>query len=284
MASYLNVCQQVSNEKSMKKPAHALTLAFAFLLFAMTTLPFEEANANPINVYTVPDIQISYPLTSTGGYVNSTVEFEVYIYLPIDSEKLDSVSYSLEGQAAVNVEDLKVKNVNEPVYNGSKVEKVDFKKYTAQITLENLSEGTHTLEAQSGNLTDTQSFTVNSHYIIAELKTLSPTGLFYFTSTVPLTFNVNGPIQDAHYYLYQNSVLISEKALNGNITLDLADGNYDLLLFATTEHGQTSEKIQFIVLSNNYLLLFATAVLAICIALGAVFVIKRKKEMLKPKN
>jgi hypothetical protein len=263
----------------MKKPVYALTIAFSLLILtALTMQNSEVAHANPISVYSVPDLQISYPLKSTGGYVNSTVEFEVYVYLPVDSKKLDSIIYRVDGQSTMTANNLEVKVVNEPAYAGSKVENMDFNKYTAHLTLEGLSEGTHTLEAQTGNLTDTQSFTVNSHYVIAELKTLSPTSPFYFTSTVPLTFNINVPIQDAHYYLYQNSVLISEKVLNGNTTLDLADGNYELLLFATTVHGQTSEKIQFIVLSNVYLFTVIAVAIIVSIVLGLAFVVKKRKN------
>ncbi|XHH10230.1 MAG: hypothetical protein ACFCUE_06255 [Candidatus Bathyarchaeia archaeon] len=262
----------------MKKLVYAATIVLTLLVLNLVAMQnFDFAYANPISVYQVPGIQVSYPLKSIGGYVNSTVEFNIYVYMPIDSPKLDSVAYSVDGQPQAIVDDLDFAVSSGPI-NGSLEEK-DFKKYTAHITLEYLSEGSHTLEAQSGNMIDTQSFTVNSHYVIANLKTLSPTCQIYFDPTVPLTFNVNGEIQDAHYYLYQNSVLISEKALKGNTTLNqLADGNYDLLLFATTEHGQTSEKIQFLILKNIYLyVIIIAAFLTIGIALGVTFIVKKRK-------
>ena len=91
----------------MKKAKVALTLAIAFyILLALGVQPINIAKANPISIPSVPAIQISYPLNSIGGYVNSSVEFEVSVNMLIESPTINSISYSLDGQPWVNLRDL----------------------------------------------------------------------------------------------------------------------------------------------------------------------------------
>ena len=264
----------------MKKIMLPLTGVLAFLVLTVGTQNVEVVNANPVVGYWVPDIWVGYP-SSIGGYVNSTVEFEVYVYMHLDSPTLDKISYSVDGQPEVTVDDLTVEVVNERVYNGSNAEKMDFKKYTGNIRLENLTEGPHTLVAYAKDMSDDAGFTVNSHYVIAELTMLSPVTQVYW-EPIPLIFNINGEISDAHYYIYQDKELISENTLNGNTTIgSLPEGNYELLLFVTTQHGQTSEKTQFSVSNSNLLenlsiIAGVIVTLAFGIVVGVFFIKKAK--------
>ena len=220
------------------------------LIFTEGAQDVGVANANPIREYDVPGIWIGFP-SSIGGYVNSTVEFEVYVYMPIDSATIGSISYSVDGQSNVTVVDLNVKIIDGYVLSSKEI--TIFKQYAGHIRLENLSEGAHTLVAYASGMSDSQSFIVNSHYVIAELTMLSPVTQVYW-EPIPLIFNINGEISEAHYYIYQDKELISENTLNGNTTIDsLPEGNYELLLFVTTQHGQTSEKTQFSVSNSNLL-------------------------------
>jgi len=264
------------------KKIGALTFVLAFLLLTLGAQTVDVANANPVNVYTVPDIWIGYP-SSIGGYVNSTVEFEVYVYMPLDSATINSISYDVDGQQTVTIGDLKVAIINDLVYVDRSTEKIDFKKYTGNIILENLSEGNHILSASVNGMSDSQSFIVNSHYVIAELTMLSPVSQVYW-EPIPLTFKTNGEISDAHYYIYQDKELVSENTLTGNTTIEsLPEGNYELLLFVTTRHGQTSEKIHFSIsnsnpLENLPLIAGVTVPLALGIVGGVVFIKKRKNQ------
>ncbi len=264
----------------MKRIVIKLTITLTLiLLITIGTQNVKVVDANPINVYSVPDIQISYPLISTGEYVNSTAEFEVYVYHSTDSKR-PSVTYSLDRQPTVSLEFSEEKNCNDLVYVGSKIERMDFKKFTAPLVLEDLSEGTHSLVAYADNMSASISFKVNSYYIIAELGVLSP-GSRVYSNTVPLTFTVNGEIESAHYYIYQNRELITDNALSGNTTLyQLSEGDYDLLLFVTTQHGQTSESVTFSVSQSNQLQNFnfmvgAIVLLVLSIVIVLIFVKRR---------
>jgi hypothetical protein len=266
----------------MKKALISIVILTFCIFAACISQNVKETLANPISVPYVPDIRISYPLTSIHGFVNSTVNFEIYVNL-FQTQTLDNISYSLDGQPKVNLQDLTIVSYNDIAYVNGRPDKVEFKTYTAKLRLDNLSEGAHTLMAYTGNLSASQSFTVDSHFVIAELKTLSPNGQTYF-DTIPLTFTVNGEIQSAHYYVYKSKELVFDKALNGNATLEnLPEGNYDLYLFVTTELGQTSETTYFSVSNTdpteNLLIMSGLiALIILCIVVCLIFLLKKNKR------
>ena len=259
----------------MKKTKVALTLAIAFyILLAPGVQPFNVAKANPISIPSVPAIQISYPLNSTGGYVNSTVEFEVSVNMLIESPTIDSISYSLDGQSSVNLKDLKTTTFHD--YGPGKI---DFKTYKSKILLKDLPEGNHTLVASANGMSDSETFTVNSHYHITALNVLSPNNQIYNSKTVPLTFTYTGEIKNAHYYLYSGGKLVSQKSLSGDITLgSLSDGSYDLYLYVTTQYGQDAKTIHFSVISISTIVwAFALLVFFLAIGLLVYYKLNRKK-------
>ena len=260
----------------MKKTASALILIFTlFSSFVLGVQLIDPAKANPISIPRVPAVQIGYPLTSIGGYVNSTVEFVIEVNLFIDSPTLNSISYSLDGETLVNIEDLKV-----TIFNDYGPEKIDFKTYKANVILKDLSEGNHTLAAYAFDMSSSTSFIVNSYYHVTALNVLSPNGQIY-SKTVPLTFAFTGEIEKAHYYLYKGQEIVSEKSLSANITLDdLSDGIYDLYLFVTTQYGQDSKLVQFYVIGAPTII-GATVLLAFCIAIGSLIYIKKHKRNAK---
>ncbi len=231
----------------MKKLVLTLTIVLVFLISIMIGVQnIAVTKANPIDIPSVPNMQIGYPLISTGGYVNSTVEFNVYVNMFIESPTLNSVSYSLDGQPLVNLENLEV-----TTYYDYSPEKIDFKKYAATIHLENLSEGYHTLVANASDMLAFRDFIVNSHYQVTMLNILSPINKTY-SENVSLLFTVNAEITNAHYYLYNGSELVSDKSLSGNTTLeDLSDGSYNMHVFVTTEFGQAAETLHFSISKNS---------------------------------
>ena len=245
----------------MKETTVSLTIVFGLVIsLALGVQLISIVKANPISIPPVPTIQISYPLTSIGGYVNSTVEFEIYVHMFIETPTINSISYSLDGEALVNLENLKITNS----YNYGP-EKIDFKTYKTNIILKDLSEGNHILVAYANEMSAYRNFTVNSYYHVTALNVLSPNSQIY-SKTVPLTFTFNGEIENAHYYLYKGHESVSEKSLSGNMTLDnLSDGSYDLYLFVTTEYGQDSKAVHFyvngIVAENLPIIVVATVLL-----------------------
>ena len=256
----------------MKRIVVSLSLILALLLFVSAGAQFVNlAKANPISIPSVPTIQISYHLTSFNEYVNSTVEFEFKVNLFIESPTLNRISYSLDGEAPVNLEDLKI-----TTFYDFGPDKIDFKTSKVNVILKDLSEGNHTLVAYASDMFDSRSFTVNSYFHVTALNVLSPNSQIY-SKIVPLTFTFNGEIENAHYYLYKGHESVSEKALSGNMTFDnLADGSYDLYLFVTTEYGQDSEIVHFTVISVP-VIVGATVLLVFSIAIGSLVYFKKHK-------
>ena len=262
----------------MKRIAISLSLILALLFLVSDGAQFVNlAKANPISIPSVPTMQISYPLTSNGGYVNSTVEFVIYVNMFIESPTLDSISYSLDSEAPVNLEDLKVTN-----FHDFGPDKIDFKTYKANIILKDLSEGNHTIVGYANGMSASTSFTVNSYYHITALSVLSPNSLIY-SKNVPLTFAFTGEIENAHYYLYRGRELVFEKSLSGNMTLEnLSDGSYDLYIFVTTEFGQDSKIVHFYVIGIP-IIVGATVLLVFSIAFCSLIYFKKHKHSLVKK-
>ena len=265
-------------DADMKRIAISLSLFLALLFLVSAGAQFVNlAKANPISIPSVPTIQIGYPLTSIGGYVNSTVEFGIHVNMFIESPTLDSISYSLDGDAPVSLEDLKVTN-----FHDFGPEKIDFKTYKVNIILKDLSEGNHTIVAYAIDMSASRSFTVNSYYHITALNVLSPNSQIY-SKIVPLTFTFTGEIENAHYYLYRGRESVSEKSLSGNMTLEnLSDGSYDLYIFVTTEFGQDSKIVHFYVIGIP-IIVGATVLVVFSIAFGSLVYFKKHKHSLVKK-
>ncbi len=259
-------------------------LVFSVLIVAqcmlMVALYVNVAHANPIaSAPPVPSIQISYPLTSIAGYVNSTVEFEVYVNTFIDSPAPSNISYCVDDGMLVTLEDMKVNS-----YYDFGPEKADFKTYTVNVILNDLSEGNHTILAYANGMSASRDFIVNSHYGVAVLRVQSPTGVSY-AGAVPLIFSVNGEIVNAHYYLYRGRESVLDRPLSGNTTLDnLSAGSYDMYLFVTTEYGQSSASIPFSVadgslLGNLPIIIVGAALLSFSITIGLLVYIKNRERL-----
>jgi hypothetical protein len=221
----------------------------------------------------VPAVEISYPLVSTGGYVNSSVDFTVTVNTFVDSPALNGISYSLDGGQQVNLSDLRV-----TTYSDYGPSKLDFKEYKANISFEGLSEGNHTVTASAIGMSANRSFEVNSNYHITALKVLSPTSPTYTSDEVPLKFTYTGEITNAHYYLYKDGKLVSEKSLSGDTTLDnLSDGSYQLLLFVTTQYGQDSKMMYFFIISVPTIVV-AAVLLIMSLSIALLFYFKKIKK------
>ena len=263
----------------MNRKSVSLILIFVFIVSSVLVVksiyltPFVPICSIP----SVPAVEISYPLVSTGGYVNSSVDFIVTVNTFVDSQAINSISYSLDGGQQVNLSDLSV-----TTYSDYGPSKLDYKEYKANISFKGLSGGNHTVAASANDMSASESFVVNSNYHITALNVLSPISPTYISNEVPLKFTYTGDIANAHYYLYKDGGLVSEKSLSGDITLDnLSDGSYRLLLFVTTQYGQDSKELDFLVIGVPTIVV-ATALLILSLSIGLMVYFKkfrRKKSL-----
>jgi hypothetical protein len=102
--------------------------------------------------------------------------------MPIESPALNSITYILDGGPSTNIQDLKVTK------NHDDIEGIDYKTYTAHITLTGLSEGTHSLVAYAGNMSDSTDFTVNSFYHETALHVISPNNQILHNRAIDIYF------------------------------------------------------------------------------------------------
>ncbi len=259
----------------MNRKSVALILIFVFIISSVLVVrsiymtPFVHICSTPA----VPAVEISYPLVSTGGYVNSSVDFTVTVNTFVDSPAIKSLSYSLDGGQQVILNDLSV-----TTYSDYGPSQLNYTAYKANISFKGLSEGNHTVTASAIDLSVNRSFVVNSNYHITALNVLSPTSPTYTSNEVPLKFTYTGEITNAHYYLYKDGKLVSEKSLSGDITLDnLSDGSYQLLLFVTTQYGQDSKAMDFLVIGVPTIVA-ATALLILTLFIGLLVYTKKFKK------
>ena len=236
--------------------------------------------ANPIDriSVSVPSIDIGYPPYPPRKYENSSIELQIYVRLFNDAPKLKSIYYSLDEMPLVYLDNFTITNLNDI---GS--DQLDFTAYKAEVILENLSEGNHTVKAYANDMSISRNFTVNSHFQETIVRILSPTNQTY-AYTVPLIFTVNGEIKEAHYYMYKGYEAVYEKFLNGNITLaNLSDGNYTMHLYVTTEKGEATTSTYFTMSNGNFLenplvAVGITALAAFTIVLGVLVYFKKRRR------
>jgi hypothetical protein len=193
--------------------------------------------------------------------------------MPLDSPAVSSISYSLDGSEPVVLSDLTA-----TTYDDYGPTKVDYKAYKATISLKDLSEGNHTLTASADGMSAFRSFVVNSYYHVTALNVLSPANPIYISNEVPLQFTYTGDIKNAHYYLYRGKELVTDSSLSGDTTLsNLPDGSYNLLVFVTTQYGQDSKMVEFLVISPSTVA-FVSAIAVLLLSIGAIVYFKKIKN------
>jgi hypothetical protein len=187
------------------------------------------------------------------NYQNSTVNLTISVtYVKEGSftpPKVTSISYSLDAQPLVYLRNLTVTNYYYSQYDQ------DLTIYRATTTLENLSEGNHTIQAYANDMSTSNNFSVDSHYVVPAIKILSPTNQTY-TSDVPLVFTVNTNFTHASYVTWPKTMDTHLKGqLTGNSTLEnLSSGNYVIDVYTTTSKGDhIVASAAFSVLNTNYL-------------------------------
>ncbi len=227
---------------------------------------------------TLPSLNIIYPPIPPNRYENSTVELQINFRLLEGSPRPSNFSFSLDGNPLIYLRNFTTTKIT---YWAPNV----FTVYIAQITLGNLSEGNHTVNAYVDGMSVSRTFRVNSYFHPTVVKILSPINQTY-SSSVPLVFTVNMPIKGAYYYMYRDYDAVFENHFNGNITMDnLSDGNYVLHLYVTTENGDEPASTSFSVLKSvsinfsQYVIGIITVVSVACIISFLLYVRHLKKTI-----
>ncbi len=199
----------------------------------------------------IPSMKIISPPYPPNRYENSTVNLEVNVYQFAESQKVNNIAYSVDGEPLQYIGNLTIKSPSN--FGPGRVG------YTVigKAILENLSDGNHTVEAYANGMYTSRDFTVNSSYQVTSIKILSPTNQTY-TGEIPLIFTVNGNMEKASYYLYENADYphygpdtSNEYPLTGNTTLtSISEGNYEILMIVVTEKGRAEAVTNFSVTTN----------------------------------
>jgi hypothetical protein len=239
----------------MPKKLLAAIILIILAIEILSSMSIVTANFMPatthISIVFSPDILVNSALHY--NYQNSTVNLTISVsYVKeglTEPPKVYFISYSLDGQPLVYL-----RNPTETNYYYSQYDQ-DLTIYRATTTIENLSEGNHTIQAYANDISTSRTFTVDSHYVVPVIQILSPTNQTY-TSDVPLVFTVNTNFTHASYVTWPKTMDTHLKGqLTGNSTLEnLSSGNYVIEVFTTTTKGDhIVASAAFSVLNTNYL-------------------------------
>jgi hypothetical protein len=152
----------------------ATTIILAVTFSMLSAIPMSKANFLPVNTkINILSPSITANPTLNYNYQNSTVNLTISVsYVKeglTEPPKVSFISYSLDGKPLVYLRNLSVTNWYYSQYNQ------DITNYRVTTTLENLSEGKHTIEAYANNMSTVRTFIVDSHYVVPTIKILSPT-------------------------------------------------------------------------------------------------------------
>ncbi len=232
----------------MPKKLLAATIILTIAITMLSAISLVSANFMPLH----NGVNILSPSITTNpyfhyNYQNSTVNLTISVYYVkeglTEPPPVSFISYSLDGQPLVYLRNLTMTKWYYSQYNQ------DITNYSTTTTLENLSEGNHTIHAYANEMSTSKTFTVDSHYVVPIIKILSPTNQTY-TNNVPLVFTVNSNFINATYTTYTGILdnrfegigHIFKGQLRGNSSVqNLPNGNYFMDLWAITDKGEHIE-------------------------------------------
>ena len=183
-------------------------------------------------------------------YTNTSVPLDVYANVANPTPEVVSITYCLDEDSNVTLTNL-TKTLRLPGH-------IQGSQFHAELLLENLAEGNHTLRAYSQDAVGVQmnysvEFFVDTHYT-SPLSVLSPQNITYTKTEVPLTFicretnRLDGNFTRAgyvldgigSYYFYDNSTLT-----------DLSIGNHEIHITVWTDNYQFFSETIYFTVSNQ---------------------------------
>jgi len=221
----------------MKKTVITKTLTLALLTSLMAGAAIlEVANAN----FFPGDALIIYSPTSAMVYTNNSIPLNIVASIANPTPEIVSITYRLDQNPNVTLTNLN-ETLREPGH-------IDGSQFYVESTLQNLSDGNHTLRAYSQNANGVQmsaslEFTIDFDFK-SPLSVLSPRNTTYSTSDVPLVFICS----EKFTFLSPDYVLdgMGMGPISGNLTLtDLPPGEHEITVIVWTVKGVFSETVHF---------------------------------------
>jgi hypothetical protein len=262
----------------MRKPFLIATtiLIVIFIIQPITQMPY-------VNGWLIaPTIQVNSPLPSfMDVYHNTTVPLSVEVRILDNSPSIQSVYYTLDGNTKIT---LKIVEKRQEDFAPNKIGFA----LIANTTLENLSNGNHTLRVYSldvngGEMSSEQTFTVDTTFRHPTVTIISPLNQTYTQAVIPLVYSVdNGTVDFAFYRLdqYENNFLYGNSTLSG-----LTEGSHSIYIWVDTDKGSASEVCFFNVnttQANSYTLDTQTsneliAVISVITVIAVAVILYKKK-------
>jgi len=256
----------------------SLALAVILLLFALIVagIQVDVANAN----FFPGDALAIYSPTSSRVYTSTIVPLNIVASVANPTPEVVSITYSLDENSNVTLTNLN-KTLRQPGH-------IDGSQFYAELVLENLAEGNHTLKAYSLDASGKQmsasvEFVIDTSYT-TPLSVLSPQNITYTITEVPLTFICREERANDGKFSYAAYMLdgIGSNYIYDNVTLtDLSLSNHTLIVSVWTERGFFSETIYFTMkepeLFPTTLVIAISAIMA-AIVIGLLVYFKKRKR------
>ncbi len=219
-------------------------LIVAVLMLLVASAMFVQAVDVALANFFPGDALIIFTPISKMVYTNTSVQFNITANVANPTPEVVSITYMLDQKPNVTITDLK-KTLRIPGH-------IDGSQFSAEMVLEDLAEGNHTISAYSKDASGKQmsasiEFVIDSTYT-TPLSVMSPLNTTYSTNEVPLTFvcredrNHDGSFAYAVYvldgigsnFIYENSTLT-----------DLPFGDHSMTVTVWTGNGFFSETVYF---------------------------------------
>jgi hypothetical protein len=214
----------------MRRAIFALTtlLVIIFLMQPIAQVAVVKANFYPFGI---PTVEQHSPQTAPYIYLTPNVDISFDYNLQKNLTQVSSFSYSLD------------KNPNSTLTSTKSNLFSDYNRYSVFKTLENLSNGNHTLTVYAYFTNKTVSsiiditITVDTTFIPPKPIMISPLNqTTYNTKNVPLIYTMNLKIFESYYSLDTANYAIGRIDFTGNTTLtNLSEGSHKLRLSLRTE-------------------------------------------------
>jgi hypothetical protein len=177
-------------------------------------------------------------------YATTSVPLSIVAIVANPTPEVVSITYCLDDCPNVTLTDLN-EILRQPGH-------IDGSQFYAELVLENIAEGNHTLKAYSQDASGKQmsasvEFIIDTSYT-SPLSVLSPQNKTYTTTEIPLTFICREDRTHDGNFRYAAYVLdgIGSDYINENITLtDLSLSNHTIHVTVWTKNDYFSENIQF---------------------------------------